>query len=461
MRLLLVTATAGISEGAMANDNVKARLAGNPGAKACETALESEKDAYRRVQLGLAKAIHLGEEKQWDAAVAAARAAPEMITQGSTDKALARTAKAASHYVEAVLLARAGRHAESEAAAIASIEASRFEVVGLQRALRLLGLDRTMSPAKAAAIAHVSRLVPIEAPLAARLHAEAGDYRGAAALLEGLETALDQFLAPDKRTENAAMLSKRAFYVALSGDASAARTLLTAARKEADEDAANGDAAKYPAAVAESDEYIGATEVALALAEQRMADARRLFAARERWALIPAGVTAALTGRIAATVPAAERTGLLAKGEDAVWADAREGRIKLMAGENDLRLWLSQAQLQVDARYAGATPAVWSVDKKPKMLVKGKADARVDFLSSGLRVTGIPAGEALLLHAALIAQQRQKPGFIVFPLRGGTDMMGVRFVEPSELGAGSAMFVTANEVISGTSNRFVRPVAKR
>lgn len=124
------------------------------------------------------------------------------------------------------------------------------------------------------------------------------------------------------------------------------------------------------------------------------------------------------------------------------------------------RVEAASPPLQVDDRYASAANAVWTGDRKPKMLVKGKPDARVELLSSGVRVAGIPAGEAVLLHAALIARTRQKQGFIIFPLRTSTDIMGVRFVDRGELGAGSALFVPASEVIAGTSNRFVRPVSR-
>src|SRR5437879_1924306 len=55
-RLLLLTATAGISEAAMRKDDAAKRAKGAAGVAACDQAIASESDAYRRVQLGLAKA---------------------------------------------------------------------------------------------------------------------------------------------------------------------------------------------------------------------------------------------------------------------------------------------------------------------------------------------------------------------------------------------------------------------
>ena len=67
-RLLLLTATAGLSEAAMAGDKADGRVPGAAGAAACDAARQSEGDGYRRAQLGLAKALHLGEAGQWDGA---------------------------------------------------------------------------------------------------------------------------------------------------------------------------------------------------------------------------------------------------------------------------------------------------------------------------------------------------------------------------------------------------------
>ena len=459
MRLLLVTATAGLSEAGMASDNATLRLKGAAGVAACDSALASEGDGYRRAELALARAIHLDEDKKWAEAATAAHGIPAYLPAISIDRSLAQSTAAASSYLEAIELARAGRYAEAEAAAAKSVEASRFEVVGVQRAARLFGLDRTMTPAKAAAFASVAQMTPGESLTVARYYAEGGDYRAAASLIGNMARSFDQFLDPVKREPNASMLAKQALYTALAGDASAARTLLAAARKQADADAASGDSAKYPSNAAEADEYCGATDVALALAEKRSADARRLFAARERWALLPGGVTAAMVGAIAPTVPEAERSGLLSKGEAGLWTETRDGRVKMLGGEKEARLWSASGLLQVDARYAGVASAVWTGrTAKPKLLIKEKADDRYTILSAAPKIYGIPAGEALMLHAALVAQARGKSGFLVFPLRKTVDLMAVRFVDAPEVGLGSPLYIPASDVVTALAERF--PVAE-
>lgn len=455
LRLMLVTATAGLSETAMAGDDSSKRVKGAAGAAACAQAIGSEGDNYRRVQLGLARAIHYGEDKNWAAAVEAARAAPGLIAS-QTDWALAKSARSTSHYVEAVMLARQGRYAEAEAAAISSIEAADYDVLALQRGVRLLVFDRTLSPRKTAALDRVGKAIPSELPLIIRITADAGDYAGAIAAIDTIDGVFDLFMKESEKEPSASFNAQAALFAAMAGDAATARTRLSAARAQATKDAASGDAVKYAVSAATTDEAIGATEVALALAEGRPADARRLLGARERWALIPQGVAATLVGRVAEATPPAERSALLAKGEQALWAEVRDARVKLI-DEDDKRLWMNTASLTVDQRYAELSRVVWTAEKKPKLLIKSKSpDARAEYLSALGRGYGIPAGEALMLHAALIARARGKQGFVVLPLRKDPAMMGVRFVSAGEPKVPAAGMLKADEIITALGSRFPR-----
>ena len=162
-----------------------------------------------------------------------------------------------------------------------------------------------------------------------------------------------------------------------------------------------------------------------------------------------------MVGAIAPTVPQGERSGLLAKGEEGVWIDARDGRVKLLGGDSDARLWSASGLLQVAARYTGGASAVWTGrTAKPKMLDKEKTDSRFSILSSSPRLYGIPGGEALMLHAALIAQTRGKQGFIVVPVRKSSEVMAVRFVDSAEVGLASALFVSAADVVTVLGGHF-------
>jgi len=456
MRLLLVTATAGISEAGMASDDAGKRLKGADGAAACAQAIASEGDNYRRVQLALARAIHLGEDKNWAAAVEAARAVPGVIAPDSTDWALAKSAKATARLLEATLLAQQGRHAEAEEALVAAGEAGEMEVTNLQRAVRLMGFDRTMTPRKKAVLDRAFRVMPSEGLVIASHFAEAGDYASAVATIDALTQVFDLFAKEPGKT--ASFESQAGLFLAMGGDVAGARARLAVARAEAAKDAADGSAQKYAVAAAKADEAIAATEVALAIADKRDADARRLFAARERWALIPQGVAATLAGRVAAVTPAAERTGLLAKGDAGLWAETREARAKLLAEEAAEKMqWALTNRLTVDRRYTELSSQVWSATKKPKLLLKGKPGDRIEILSIMTRAYGAQAGEALMLHAALIARTRGKQGFVVVPVRDRVDLMGVRFASASETGVPAGALVSADEVIASLGPRIPQP----
>jgi hypothetical protein len=455
MRLLLVTATAGISEAGMSSDDAGKRVKGAAGAEACTQAIGAEGDNYRRVQLALARSIHFGEDKNWAAAVDAARAVPDGIAGNSTDWALAKSAKATGKLMEATMLARQGHYEDAEQAAVEAGEVSDLEVINLQRAISLMGFDRVMTPRKRAVLERAFRVFPGAGYVIASHFAEAGDYAAAVKTLDALDGVFNLFVKEPGKT--ASTEAQAALFLAMAGDVTGAQARLASARTEAANDAADGTAQKYAVSAAKADEAIAAAQVALALAEHRDADARRLFGARERWALIPQGVAASLAGRVAAVTAPAERTGLLAKGEDGLWAEVRQARAKLLGEEAaDKMLWALTNRLTVDQRYTELSGQVWSATRKPKLLIKGKADDRFELLSIATRAYGAQAGEALMLHAALIARARGQQGFVMLPLRDRVDMMGVRFAGQSAVPPGA--LISADEVIAALSSRIPPPV---
>jgi len=409
MRLLLVSATAGLSETGMTRDDSSKRAKGAAGVTACDQAIADEKDNFRRVQLGMAKAIHLGEEKNWAFAATTAHSAPALMEKASTDWALKKSAAASASYVEAVMLLRAGKYSEAEAAAMASAEVADLEVSAMQRALRLMRFDRSMSPRKATMLNRIFRYVPSEGALVTSIFAEAGDYKSAVATIDSLDAIFGALLKEHKI--NAGAEAQAGLYLAMAGDAIGARKRLQIAREKVSRDVADGTAVKYAVSAAAADETIAAAEVAIALAEGRNDDARRLLGARERWSLVAQGVVADLVGRVAAVTAEKDRTGLVAKEEQALWAEARDGRLKLL-NENDNHLWAATYHLTVDQRYAELGSSVWTATKKSKFLIKSKdTEPRLEVLTTGARGYGIQAGEALLLHAALMAKRAGRTGF--------------------------------------------------
>ena len=189
MRVLLVTATAGISETAMSRDNADKRAKGAAGVAACDAAIASERDAYRRVQLGFAKALHLAEDKKWVEAAAAARAAPALSTKN--DWALTKSATSTARYLEALFLVRAGKIGCAEAAAWDGSNVAGLDVMTMQRMIKFAKLSRTLSPEKKAALLRSARYYPVSVVEAANALAVAGDYDAAITAIQGLSATID------------------------------------------------------------------------------------------------------------------------------------------------------------------------------------------------------------------------------------------------------------------------------
>jgi hypothetical protein len=449
MRLLLVTATAGISEAGMSRDDASKRVKGAGGVALCDQAIATEGDAYRRIQLGIAKSLHYAEDKKWEEAAAAARAAPSLNTK--TDWGLEKSSIGTARYLEALFLIRAGKIAQAETVAWDGVQATGLDVITLQRMGRFIGLSRTMTPEKRAALEKMRRYYPDSSMRVSSAFADAGDYAAAADSIRGMEASVDAFLKEPVLASGAHSLL--ATYAAMSGDVPAATTQLKIAKTSLDKDRSEGDAASDPSSFAAREDAVAFAEAAIAQASGNSVEAAKLLAARGSWPAIPAGLVARLVGKVAPQVPEKDRTGIVAKGEDALWKEALDARLAVLRNsDKDAGLWSMTGMFAQDVNYQRlAGQALTGTTAKPKWLVKAKEPRNFDVISSGLNARGWESGEGVLYHAALIAQQRGKQGFVLLPKRSMIDIITVRFVNPGELGIPSGSIIMANEVIAALS----------
>jgi hypothetical protein len=445
MRLLLVTATAGISEAGMSKDDASKRVKGAGGVTVCDQAIASEGDAYRRIQLGFAKSLHYAEDKRWLEAAAAARAAPSLTTKA--DWGLTKSSTSSARFLEAAFLVRAGKVAEGEAVAWDGVRTAGMDAITLQRMGRFIGLSRTMSPEKRAALETMRRYYPDSSMRVANAFAEAGDYAAAADAVRGVEASFNAFL---KEPMTASIPhSLLATYAAMSGDVPKAQAELAIAKAALEKDRAKGDAASDPAAFGSREDAEAFAEAAIAQAAGNSAEAAKLLSARGSWPTVPAGLVARLIGKVAPQIPEKDRTGVVAKGEDAIWKDAVAARLAVLDNtEKDSGLWSLTGTFAQDVNYQRlAGQALTGTTAKPKWLVKAKEPRNFDVITSGYSAMGWESGEGVLYHAALIAQQRGKQGFVLLPKRSTIDMIVVRFVNPGELGIPAGSMVMAGDVI--------------
>ena len=455
MRLLLVTATAGISEAGMRRDDSSKRIEGAGGVAACDQAIASEGDAYRRVQLGFAKSLHLAEDKKWVEAAAAARAAPTLTTKA--DWGLEKSSTGTARYLEALFLIRAGQTEQGEAAAWDGARVTGADVITLQRMTRFMFLSRAISPEKRAALEAMRRYYPDSGMRVASVLAEGGDFAGAADAVRGMESSFNAFLKEPKQVSTPHSLL--ATYAAMRGDITEAKAELVIAKTALEKDRAEGDAASEPTSFAAREEAIAFAEAAIAQASGDSAQAAKLLVARGSWSTIPGGVVARLVGRVAPRIPEKDRAGVVAKGEEALWKETLDGRLALLRNtDNDSKLWTATALLAQDVGYQRlAGQALTGSSGKPKWLVKpGKEPRNFDFISTTVNAEGWEAGEGILYHAALIAKQRGKQGFVLLPKRDRIDFVALRFVNPGELGIPSGSVIAADDVIA-TLSPHIRP----
>lgn len=448
-RLLLLSATAGLSEAAMAGDKENGRVSGAAGAAACDAALQSERDGYRRAQLGLAKALHLGEAGQWDAAAAAARAVPSLIIAQAGDWSLTRSTATAAANIEAWSLMRAGRLEEAEIVQARAVLRAGADALALQRTASYLRLTRTMSEPKRKAYHHLMRFAPQFGNVALHGFADAGDYRAARTAIKAVY-ALDKamYKKPPSQSEYEGM---EATFAALDGNAADARRLLDMARQSFARERGDGTFAS-PASASSVDEGLAFAEAATAMAEGKMAEARRLIGQRSLWGGIAPGMVTDLVTRLRADAPTGDRPGILANDPTISWSDYSNARIKALGEDaQSKRMWTSLTELLVDKHYAPlAKQAASGAGPKPRWLMKPNKDMPLKFEVVSVTGTffGPAVNEPMMLHAAYIARARGKSGFALFSGRKSLEMIGVKFVNPGDEGITADSIIDANALIA-------------
>jgi hypothetical protein len=455
MRLLLVSATAGLSEAAMSRDGADKRVKGTAGVFACDEALAKEGDAYRRMQLALARPLHLGEDKKWDEAAVAAAQVPQYFGAGASDWGLTKSATSTARYLQTLYLVRAGKLDQAETAAWDGVRAAGLDVLTLQRMSRFIGISRTISPEKRAALQAMQRYYPDSAMRIAAAYGEAGDFKSAIAAVRGLERGFSAFLKDPKPVTT--IHSVVAAFSAMDGDVAGAKSELAIAKTALEQDRSEGEAASNPTVFAAGEEAYAFAEAAIAAASGDTAQAGKLLAARGSWPTIAPGVVAILVGRVAPKLPEKERLGVLAKGEEGLWKEALDARVAVIKNsEHDDRLWSLTAVLEQDEGFRKLARNALSGAGKSKWLLKpGKEPRDFDILVAGTEASGWEGGEGILYHAALMAKARGKQGFVLLPKRDRMDWVGLRFVDSGELGIPPSSMIVADDVIVALSPHIV------
>ena len=456
-RIVVIMATAGLSgPGEMAD--ARKRAHGDDGVAACVEALATEADPIRRVQLTLGEAAHQIEAGHFDAALTSAASVDALAGPRAGETAYRRGLRLSGLELQAAALVRLGRPEDAAKVALEMAGDEPWDVTVQGRAARFVDLSDDDGPERKAFFAHYGRLEPGALTDRARAQEWHGDWRGAAESLEGLIDVYRGF-ALAKPGPQPALRAKAALDRALAGDLAASEDLAAATRAELQDEIDSGLALSNQNVVAEATELLDLRQVVISLESGLTAQARTAFAARSLWLAAGPGVMAALTDRLRAGADVAQRTGALASDGATVRAEARRRAVAAMTSTGDPTkaepwLWSAIRGYLTDDFYKSWDHGVWKTDKSPFLAKKtGKQTVAGDFLFVGPS-NGPPAGEALLMHAALLARARGEPGFVIFPRRQYANGAWVRFGKSGDPGLPSVAWQDASEVISALSDRF-------
>lgn len=463
-QLVAITATAGLA-GAMTNDlgSVDKRFSGRQGIAACDAAIAEEGNEHRRVELGIARTVHFIEAEDLPGALASVRAVPGLAGKLAADAGFKRGLGAAVTMLEADVLLRMGQVAEAEATAARAARAADYELVGVLRAASYLSLSQDITAEKLAAVERGARLYPRLLLDLSEYHGWRGDYRAGAARTGELIELTRGFAGEVFHDE--ALMARQSIYLMMAGDMAASNALAEAAAAKLAITAAGAEAAKYANVIAETDEQLAMQRIGRLAAEGNLTRARQLFGARDRWLKVSAPIVVDMATRL--------RQG--ARPEELAGALDIEPQAQRAAYFNTRIASLTKAEKAVDRLYvlalanvssktlAGAGGAVWKTGSKPRFLLKRGKDAKFDFdiASTELRLYGREAGEALLLHCALIARDRGVQGFVVSPSRVRTDMLVLRFGNAGDPGLPASALLDAKQVIADLAPLIPEPTPAR
>jgi hypothetical protein len=463
-QLVAITATAGLASDAFTKDdgNLEKRQSGKVGAAACDAAIAQESNPTRRTQLGLARAIHLIEAQDLPAALEKIREVPGLAPDMANDWAFQGSLGASTRYIEATILAQMGRAEEAEDTAMRSAELAPNDMYALFRVAHFAQLTPRSTPLKRGFLERISRLYPQHLGLRAEQMGWWGDYAGAA------EDKRDQrvgWLAFARSTEvNVSnLLAEESLFLLMAGKTAEADAVAADARKMLDAFIAKGAANTSGIVVSEAEASLAFYNVAKPAMLGDPDTARTAFAARERWLNVTPPVVADVYKRLYDGLPAEKRTGRFGQAPAQLRQVTFDGNVQVLkqAGMVDT-LYLRTTPVAKIGDYQRLSSSVWKIGDKPKFLVRKlpKSLEGFEMIDTSLVASGLPAGEALLLHAALIAKSRGKDGFLLTPTRKYLYGSLVKFGNAGEAGFPAGSTFSADKVIAELSLHIPEPLPR-
>lgn len=463
-RLIAITLVVGLLAPASESADASKRLTGEAGVDACTAALagdgkakKGEGNEIRRAELALARSAHRIEMKQYDAAIAEARALPSFAPTKATEPGFAKSLALSALEMEAAALTGAGKLAEAEAVAMRMAAAAPHDVENILRAAPYVRLTPALGEDKKAFWENAVRHHPVLLMGRADARAWAGDFRGVAGDYAAVASLLDM------TDPIPSLLADEAAALMLAGDTAEADKRVAIVRTRIAALEAGPKTTATDNGIRDTRETLDFIEVAQLAAAGKMEAARTKFGARSAWSSPSDGLIAALAQRLRAGAPPAQLTGLLVEPDGALRDKAFASHLATLTDEKKqgARLYALRTYRK-PAQGAAWSRKVWKVEKskylsKPFEPKDGAKASRFRVVTMN-DIFGEGANEALLLHAALLARQEGKTGFALHPLRQRLNQALVVFGNPGDPAVPADVHLDADRIIADLSPEIPKPV---
>ncbi|HEX8256354.1 MAG TPA: hypothetical protein VF589_01865 [Allosphingosinicella sp.] len=462
LRIIALTAVIGLLAPPPEQADTSKRVAGAAGVSACTAALEGgETNVMRRMELTLARAIHRIEAGDHERAIADARSIGGIAGALAQDRGFQRSIALTALEIEAAALLRQGKRSEAELAALRMAALAPYDIANAERASYFLWYSDANLPAKLAFYDNYVKLRPEALISRSQLRAWAGDFRGSARDMESLVGLVRSASAKAADSPTFGFDAQRAVAYTAAGDLAQGDAIAAQTRAAIDRLVAAGKTVGNVESISRADELLQFQKVMRLLAAGDVAGARTAFAARTRWLAPPTPVLESVLVKLRQNLEPALMTGALADDPALLRKRSFDGRVQAVIDEpkNVARLFRSVRPLLKPADFKPAAKSVWRVEGSKYLLPRTTAESA----SSPFQViyardsSGHAAGYALLLHAALLARDRGKQGFVMFPVRKRLEMAIVRFANAGEAGVAPDLIIDAAATINALSPDMPHP----
>lgn len=447
-RLLSLAAVVGLLAPPPEAADASKRKFGPEGVAACSAIIDGDKaegNVHRRVALILARAVHWIEARDYDAAradvakaraeAAAARLTGDIYFDRSFGQSLDR--------IEAAIMVRQGQADEAKAKLLEKARSYPYSLFVVGAIEDFSSLSPQVTDDEIAWLRSLSRIDHSQTwVLSARLQL-AGHWQEAAAVNESY---LDYLAGLGDEERNTEYMTATAIVEHIAGHHDRAAELIAEARANYEDRRKRGKPENDTSRIVEQFDLFDILELTR---QGQTAEARRRFSGRSEWVGITLAESLHVNALLRAGASPGELVGALSESPERIMEKRREtGLAELLARDQDKKTLFGKILPYANvAAFERMTPRVWKTDKS-KLLGKEATTAKGMFYIHCGTAEWQPCNDAMLLHAALLAQQRGKAGFTFWRAREKPTYGFVRFGDPGEPMIAPTQYFAADAVIA-------------